>query len=95
MNAMKNAVNLGVLALWAVAGLVFSLKALSALALAPTLGFWLWFGAFAALMSWAVGALKHPAAALGAHAAAFAALHLIPQVIPFSLLRLGLDLLRG
>ena len=95
MNAMKNAVNLGVLALWAMAGLVFTLKMVGALALAPTLGFWLWFAGFAALMSWAVGALKHPAAALGAHAAAFAALHLIPKVMPFSLLRLGLDLLAG
>ena len=97
MNAMKNAAHLAVLALWAVAGAIFSLKVLFGAppALLPVVLFWAWFAGFAALTSYVVSKLKGPLPALGTHAAAFFLLHLVPKVLPFSLLRLGLDLLIG
>lgn len=95
MNAMKNAAHLAVLALWVVAGLLFSFKMLFAGGGFAVLCFWAWFAGFAAASSWVVGKLEGPLPTLGAHAAAFFALHLIPKVLPFSLLRLGLDLLTG
>ncbi len=94
---MKNAAHLAVLAVWAVAGVVFSLKVLfagGAGALA-VLSFWAWFAGFAALMSWLVGKVQGPLPAVGMHAAAFFVMHLIPKVLPFSIVRLGLDLLTG
>jgi hypothetical protein len=97
MNAMKNTAHAAILALWAVAGLLFSIKVLfgAAPALLLVLSFWAWFAGFLALTSWVVGKLKGPLPAIGTHAAAFFVLHLIPKVLPFSLLRLGLDLLTG
>jgi hypothetical protein len=97
MNAMKNAAHLLALAIWAILGALFTLKCLVSVGptLLPVLSFWLWFGGFAALMSWVVTQFKHPAAALIAHAAAFCMLHLIPRAFPFGLLRMGLDLLAG
>ncbi len=93
MQAMKNAANLSILAVWATLGVIFTLTSLNAAALSPVLGFWLWFGGFAAVMTWAVSQLKSPQGALGAHAAAFVVLHCIPRLFPLTLLRLGLDLL--
>ena len=97
MNAMKNAAHLAVLAAWAIAGAIFSLKVLfaGAPALLSVMMFWAWFAGFAALMSYLVGKLQGPLPAIGTHAAALFVLHLVPRVLPFSLLRLGLDLLTG
>ncbi len=95
MKAMKNAVHLGVLAIWAGMGvlLTFNLVFGGTLALAAPLAFWLWFAGFAAITSTAVAKFEGPIAALAVHAAAFGVLHLIPKVFPLNLLRLGLDLL--
>ena len=95
MKAMKNAVHLGVLAVWAGLGvlLTFNLVFGGTLALAAPLAFWLWFAGFAAVTSVAVSKFEGPTAALMVHAAAFGVLHLIPKIFPFHLLRLGLDLL--
>lgn len=95
MNAMKNAAHLAVLALWALAGALFTLQTLfgATAGLLAIVGFWAWFAGFAALMTWLVNKLEGPLATIGAHAAAFFVLNLIPKVMPFALLRLGLDLL--
>lgn len=96
MNAMKNAAHLAVLALWAVMGLLFSLKTLfGAGAFMPVLLFWAWFAGFAAVTSFVASQFKGPVGALGTHGAAFIALNLVPKVMPFAILRLGLDLLSG
>lgn len=92
MNGMKNAVHLGILAIWATLGAMLSLKlVLGALAIGAPLAFWLWFAGFAAVTTAAVRKFEGPLAALGVHAAAFGILHLIPRVFPLELLRLGLD----
>lgn len=97
MNAMKNAAHLAILALWALAGMLFTLKVLfgAGPALVPVVAFWAWFAGFAALTSFVVGNFKGPLGAIGTHAATFFVLTLLPRVLPFSLLRLGLDLLAG
>ncbi len=97
MSAMKNATHLAVLALWAVAGALFTLKVLFAAtpAVSPALLYWGWFAGLAALTSFVVSQLEHPLSALGAHAAVVFAMQVVPVVLPFSLLRLGLDLLGG
>jgi len=94
MNGMKNAVHLGILAIWAVLGAMLSLKLVfGAFAVFTPLAFWLWFAGFAAVTTLAVKKFQGPLAALGIHAAAFGILHLIPRVFPLDLLRLGLDFL--
>lgn len=93
MTAMKNAAHLAVLACLAVAGLVFSLKAVFALSLLPVVLFWAWFAGYAAFTSFLSSQFKHPLAALAVHGGTVLALQLVPRVMPFSVLRLGLDLL--
>ena len=96
MKALGNAVHLAVLALWAVLGVLFTLKSLFVLgALVPVLAFWLWFGGFAALTSLVTRSFEGPVAALLTHAGAFVGLSMVPRVFPFALLRVGLDLLLG
>ena len=95
MKAMKNAVHLGILGVWAILGILFTAKLmLGAFAVVAPLAFWLWFAGFAALTTAAVKKFEGPLAALGVHAAAFGLLHLVPKVFPFHLLRLGLDFLK-
>lgn len=97
MNAFKNLTHAAVLALWAIAGAIFSLHALfnAADVMAP-LTFWLWFAGFAAATTGVVQQLKGPIPALLTHAGALVLLNLIPRaVMPFSLLRIGYDLLLG
>ncbi len=93
MNAMKNAAHLAVLAVWIVLGVLFSAKALFAASLTPVLLFWAWFAGYAAFTTWLSGQFKHPLAALATHGGTFLALTLVPQKMPFAVLRLGLDLL--
>lgn len=95
MNAMKNAAHLAALALWGIAGLLFTFKMLFAGGGVAVLCFWAWFAGFAAFTSWVVSKLEGPLATVGAHAGALLVLHVIPRVMPFSLLRVGLDLLLG
>lgn len=94
MKAMKNAVHIGILAVWAVPALLISLKLVLALAVVAPLAFWLWFAGFAAVTTAAVRKLDGPVGALLVHAAAFGVLHLVPKVFPLHLLRLGLDFLQ-
>jgi|APLak6261675434_1056106.scaffolds.fasta_scaffold00886_2 hypothetical protein len=93
MNAMKNAAHLAVLAVWVVLGILFSVKSLFLVALLPVVLFWAWFAGYAGFTSWLAGQFKSPVGALAAHGATFLALHLVPRVMPFSVLRVGLDLL--
>jgi hypothetical protein len=93
MNAMKNAAHLAVLAVWMLLGAMFTANSLFAVALAPVLLYWAWFAGYAAFTTWLVTQLKHPLAALATHAGTFLALTLVPQKMPFGVLRLGLDLL--
>ena len=97
-NGLKNFVHLAALGLWAVLGLVFTLKCLFAAwgapsALLDAVGFWLWFAGLAAVTTAFVRPVKSALAAGGIHAVTYLALCAIPQVFPLSLLRLGLDLL--
>lgn len=99
-NGLKNFVHLAALGLWAVLGLVFTLKCLFGAVAAPAtllnaMGFWLWFAGLAAVTTAFVRPVKSALAAAGIHAATFLALSAIPRVFPLSLLRLGLDLLAG
>ena len=95
MKGMKNAVHIGILAIWATFGALLTFKLVfAAFAVATPLAFWLWFAGFAALTTAAVRKFEGPLAALGIHAAAFGVLHLIPRVFPLDLLRLGLDFLQ-
>ena len=98
MNAMKNAAHIAILTIWAVAGALFSLKIVLAagpVAVIPILSFWAWFAGFAALTTYVVKQIKNPLATIGIHAAAVFVMQLLPKAIPFSLLRLGVDLLTG
>jgi hypothetical protein len=93
MTAMKNAAHLAVLAVWVVLGILFSLKSLFLPALLPIVFFWAWFGGYAAFTTWLAGQLKSPLGALATHGATFLALTLVPKTMPFSVLRVGIDLL--
>ncbi|MBL8918566.1 MAG: hypothetical protein JNJ54_06865 [Myxococcaceae bacterium] len=96
MKAMKNLVHLAILGVWAVAGVLFTVKAVFALAgFVPVLLFWGWFAALAALTSWVVAKFDSPLGALGTHGAAILVMQAVPAVLPFALVRLGLDLLAG
>jgi hypothetical protein len=95
MKAMKNAVHLGILGVWATLGAMMTFKLVfAAFAVGAPFAFWLWFAGFAAVTTLAVKKFEGPLAALGVHAAAFGILHLIPRVFPLDLLRLGLDFLQ-
>jgi hypothetical protein len=93
MNAMKNAAHLALLAIFGVLGILFTLKSLFALAFLPVLLFWAWFAGYGALTSFLTSQFKHPLAALAVHGCTVLALQMVPRVMPFSLLRVGLDLL--
>jgi hypothetical protein len=94
MTALKNVTHAAILAIWGIAGLLFTLSTLFGLhALGPVLIFWLWFAGFAALTSSVVTQFKGPLAALATHGAALVVLSVIPKVFPLSLLRVGYDLL--
>lgn len=96
MKAMKNLVHLGILGVWAVAGALFTIKAVFALTgFVPVAAFWGWFAAFAALTSWIVAKFDSPIGALGTHGAALLVMQAAPAVLPFALVRLGLDLIGG
>ncbi len=93
MNALKNFSHLVILALLAVAGLLFSVKAVAAATLLPAVLFWAWFAGYAAATSWIQRQFSSPLAALGTHGAVWVVLSVLPRVAPFSALRLGLDFL--
>lgn len=93
MTAMKNAAHLTILAIWVVLGVLFSLKTLFLPALLPIVLFWAWFAGYAAFTSFLSNQFKGPLAAVGVHGAIFLALHLVPKVMPFGILRVGVDLL--
>jgi hypothetical protein len=96
MKAMKNLVHLGILGGWAVAGLLFTIKAVFVLSgFVPVALFWGWFAALAAVTSWVVAKFDNPLGALGTHGAALLVMQALPMVLPFALVRLGLDLLSG
>ena len=93
MNAMKNATHLAVLALWVVLGLLFSLKTIFLPALLPIILFWAWFAGYSAFTTFLTQQFKHPLSAAAVHGGTFLALTLVPKVMPFAVLRMGLDLL--
>ena len=93
MNAMKNAAHLAVLAGFVALGILFSMKSLFLPAVLPIVFFWAWFGGYAAFTTWLAGQFKSPLGALSTHAVTVLALTLVPKVAPFSVLRVGLDLL--
>lgn len=93
MNAMKNAAHLAVLAGWIVLGVLFTAQTLFALSVLPVVLFWAWFAGYAAFTTWLTGQFQGPLAALATHGGTFLALTLVPQKMPFAVLRLGLDLL--
>lgn len=93
MTAMKNAAHLALLAIWVVLGVLFSLKTLFLPALLPIVLFWAWFAGYAAFTTFLSNQFKHPLAAAAVHGVTFLALHLVPKVMPFAMLRVGLDLI--
>ncbi len=95
MNALKNVTHAAILAIWAVAGLLFTFSSVFGVAhaLGPVLIYWLWFAGFVAVTSAVVTRFKGPIAALATHGAALVVLAAIPKVFPLSLLRVGYDLL--
>lgn len=96
MKAMKNLVHLGILGVWVVAGLLFTIKAVFVVSgFGAVALFWGWFAAFAAVTSFVVAKVDHPLGALGTHGAAVLVMQALPMVLPFALVRLGLDLLSG
>jgi len=100
MKPMRNAVHLLLLAGWALLGLVFTLKCLAspaglAVGLLAAGAFWLWLVGFAALTSVAVVRFATPLAAVAVHATTLGVLALMPRVFPVSIVRYGLDVLRG
>jgi hypothetical protein len=97
---MKNLVHGVVLALWALMGVVFTLKMLlgpgaSLAGLLTAATWWLWFGALVGVTTLAVKRFETAVGALLVHGLAFVVLSAIPALFPLSLLRLGLDLLRA
>jgi hypothetical protein len=96
MKAMKNVVHLGILGVWALAGVLFTLRQLVVLSgFLHVALFWGWFAALAALTSWLVAKFDTPVGALGTHGASLLVMQALPAVLPFALVRLGLDLLWG
>src|SRR5688572_13243633 len=99
MKAFGNLIHGGALGVWALMGLLFTLKVLMAAAFVPGLmtagSYWLWFAGLAGFTTWAVSQTKSAIGPLLIHAGAFLVLSAIPRVFPLSLLRLGLDLLMG
>ena len=92
MSATRNATHLGVLAIWATLGVLYTFGALAHADFTP-LAFWVWFGCFAAVMTGVVTRFQTAVSALLCHAGAIVAMSMIPREYPLTLLRLGLDLL--
>lgn len=98
MNALKNASHAALLALWALAGILFSLSQLAhplTASLVSVAGFWAWFVGYAALSSGITSKLSSAAAALATHAGLWLVMVWLPVGSPLSLLRFGLDCVRG
>lgn len=94
MKAMKNLVHIAVLLVWAVAGVVFSLKAAFGLGMLASVAlFWGWFAGYTAVSTWLTRTFEGPLAVLGVHAGALLLMQVMPRELPFGLLRIGLDLL--
>ncbi len=98
MKAFGNLIHGIILALWAVLGLAFTLKAVFGqgplLAGALMAGsYWLWLAGLAGLTTVLVKRFQGAVAALLVHASIFVVLSALPRVFPLNLLRLGLDLL--
>ena len=93
MNAMRNAAHMLILAIWVILGLLFSLKSLFVPALLPIVLFWCWFGGYAAFTTFLSNQFKSALAPFMVHACTFLGLQLVPKVMPFSILRVGMDLL--
>jgi len=96
MNALKNATHFAILLFWMSLGILFSISSVFAHhELIPVLGFWMWFLGFSAVTTVMVKQFNSVIGALVTHAGFFVLLNVIPRVLPFSLLRLGYDLLAG
>ena len=100
MNAGKNFIHGVVLVVWAVLGALFTLKCLFVpegvlAALMTAGGWWLWFAGLTAFTTSLVSKFKAPIGALAVHATTLLVLTWLPRELPFSLLRLGIDLIRG
>ena len=93
MNALKNATHLAVLAIWVVLGLIFSLKTLFLPALLPIALFWAWFAGYSAFTTFMTNQFKNPFSVAAVHGLTILGLTLVPRVMPFAVLRMGLDLL--
>lgn len=93
MNAMKNAVHGLIILAWLAVGAVFTFKSLALGALLPIACFWAWVAGYGGFTTWLVSQFKSAPAALGVHAVTLFALSILPRVVPFSVLRYGLDVL--
>jgi hypothetical protein len=99
MPAMRNLFHGLILAAWAVAGVIFSVKVIGAADAVPgamldIASYWLWFAGLAAATTAVVTRVSRAWAPLAVHSITFMALSVVPRVFPLSLLRLGLDLLQ-
>ena len=90
----RNLVHVILLAVWAAVGLVVTLGAFADPWEFLVAGaFWVWFLGFAAATTLLVARTGTPLGALGVHGGLLVALSLVPDVFPFSVLRMGLDVL--
>jgi hypothetical protein len=99
MSAMRNLFHGLILAAWAVAGVIFSVRMIAVFDVVPGAlldigAYWLWFAGLAASTTAAVTKMSRAWAPLAVHSLTFLALSMVPRVFPLSLLRLGLDLLQ-
>jgi hypothetical protein len=95
-SAFRNVAHLGVLAGWSLAGVAFTLSALSAgfSGLGAVAGWWVWFAGLAAVTSYLVLRTRSGVGALLVHAGTVLLLLALPALPGLRLLRLGLDLLQ-
>lgn len=98
MKAFRNLVHLGVLVVLGGLGVLLTVKALFAGAavmgaLAVIAGFWMWFAAYAGATTFLVHRFESAFLAPVVHGGLYLLLHMLPRELPFSLLRLGYDLL--
>ena len=98
MKAFRNLIHGGVLGLFAVLGVVMTVKllfagtfALGSLALIA--GFWMWFATYAGGTTALLESSASPYIAPLIHGGLYLALHLLPREMPFGILRLGYDFL--
>lgn len=97
MNAFKNLTHGIALAVWAIPGVLLTFQAIfGGGAIVPNLAtagaYWLWFAGLSALTTWLTTQFKAGWASLAVHSATFLVLNALPHAVPFSWLRLGLDL---